>query len=239
MTIIHKITNKAAITGLLTLMTVGLLSACGGGDASPTGISYTGLTGQAVLTSDNDDAFGRAMLEGGAASGEVQNQVPTFSITGNKAVENPKAHIALMELLAAEAQSKVEQQSTQSDPGQMAALGALQAGICGGSYDVSGSANSGTITYDNYCVGDNTFSMTLNGVMSFSITGDLGSANYEIIISYNQLTSTIKYGEETFTYTFSGTITITYVDGVRHVTFTSQFEHEGKVFMVEDRKSVV
>ena len=46
-----------------------LLVACGGsGGGTPADITYSGKTSQAVLTADNDDAFGTIMLEGSAST---------------------------------------------------------------------------------------------------------------------------------------------------------------------------
>lgn len=232
----QKIFKTRIFTSLLALLTAGLLSACGGaaGDATPNGINYSGLTTQAVLTSDNDDAYGTAMLEGGSANGEIKNQIPFFSITGNAATESSKTHIALMEVLAAEIRANIEQRSSQDTSAHATALGAILNGDCGGSVDGSGSESGGTITFNNYCQGDDTFSMTLNGVITYSISGTYDNNDFEIKVNYDRVTATINDGTETVTHTFSGTITMTFTDGIFKVTFTSYFDREGKVFMVED-----
>jgi len=243
MTDIRKILKTGFITGLLAVMAAGLLSACGGavGDATPSGINYSGLTTQATLTSDNDDAFGTAMLEGGAASGDARNQmndVPFIwsSVGGNTSQSTSKNQLSALESMVQSAIDGIQQhqQSTGTSASLLATV--VSTGGCGGNIDVSDSG--GSITFNNYCtsltVGDTTITTTMNGTMSFTYTGDFASGTYEYSITYSGITITIDDGTDTTTHYFSGTITVS-VDGFSiTVTYSTNFQREGRVFKIED-----
>jgi len=113
MTDIRKILKTGFITGLFAVMTAGLLSACGGavGDVTPNGqLSYAGLTTQATLTSDNDDAFGLAMLEGGAEGGAAMDEIPLATSANNNSLQSTaKNQLSAMETMVQEIIANTQQ----------------------------------------------------------------------------------------------------------------------------------
>jgi len=83
--------------------------------------------------------------------------------------------------------------------------------------------------------GDQTITTTINGAVTFSLTGDMQSGTYEYTYSYSMMTITIDDGTQTTSHYFSGTITYSVVNYISiTVTYSTSFQREGKIYKLED-----
>lgn len=208
-----------------------LLFACGGGDSGPGDITYTGKTGKAVLTASNDDAFGTTMLEGSSNSNSSN---PFFSVTSGS--RHAKKNLSLLETLAG--QFKADITGTVSSAKNTDTAVAITStsplnGPCGGDLSVSGGESSGSVAYNNYCVGDiNGYNVTFNGSMSYTFAGT--QTSYEITIKYSRFSITVKTPTDSWTESGSGEMKIVFANGAISVSYTSYFERDGKVYKIEN-----
>ncbi len=210
----------------LLIIGTAFLLACGGGGGSAGGVNNTG---PALLTADNDDAFGTLALEGSATS---KNANPFARSYVGGGTTYSKKYLSLLEQLAGRFQQDIDVALSQNQDSVSLAMVGKQVNpvvSCGGSVAVS----TGSVVYSNYCVGNGTFNITFNGSMSYSHE-NLGGEDFRINLSFIDFSVTLKDGVDTWTQTMSGSMTFLFQGGEFSLTFTSSFERDGKTYKIEN-----
>ena len=239
---------KWILRDLFTFITVLMLSACsgsGGSDSGSGGNLYSGNTGAAILTADNDDAFGTLMLEGSATSKTAGGASPFSADTVTEKKNMGHIEVLLNKLV------DVAQQQVQTAASEKVTAKAIDTnGTCpspAGSFTITppttgtSSPFTYTISFNNYCLGDLTYSTTMNGSMTMKVyfAGALSvSTITKVEIAYENLTVSNTVGSTTYSSTFSGTTILDY-DGFTYptpnsVSNTVYFGRDGKIYKITD-----
>lgn len=166
------------ISFLLCFFLATVLTACGGGgDSSPAGLLYSGVTSQASINAGNAQAIAIAAQEGVDAQVSAENVPLAVAITA----ENPTIQTVLRhttELLQNNSSSNVP-------------VAVARDGECGGYLDINASNNSGSIFYSNYCISDGAGNIIINGTMRFSYL--------DPVFNYEMINLSIRFAGETMT----------------------------------------
>lgn len=223
------------------IFTLGL-AGCGGGggDGGPSGIAYTGLTTQAVVTQANAKSLAGGAYQGratGSALGGIAASAQT-NVTDHQI--NRPLTLVLSETLR-NALGKIDVTALPKP-----SLGAAaktetitEQGSCGGNFsgsatydDVTGNISSGAITFNNYC----SEGVTLSGRISFSGKVNLGTQppTLETInMSFTSLSG--KSGSDAFT--TSGNIAIDATVPLKVLTTINMVTRDdtaGKIYKIEN-----
>ena len=173
---------KSALYIALTALTLAACGGGGGGDSASLG--YTGSTRQATLDSSSVRTVGASVLT---------NTDGADAVSQTRAVETSRSV------------TTIAQQLTLS--GKNGTRNGHTIATCGGTMSVSGDRNGGTVSFDNYCVGDPlTGAIRMNGTLVFSATYTADGLPLTYTASYNNFTTTLLPENETFA--FSGSINL-------------------------------
>ncbi|MBI2779979.1 MAG: hypothetical protein HYX62_09420 [Gammaproteobacteria bacterium] len=218
------------------------LAGCGGGggDGGPSGITYAGLTTQAVVTQANAKNLAGGAYQGratGNALGGVAASAQT-NVTDHQ-INRPHT-LALSETLR-NAVGKIDVTTLpKADLGAAVKTETItEQGSCGGGFsgsatydDVTGNISSGSITFSNYC----SEGVTLSGRISFSGKVSVGTPTptiQKIDMSFTSLSS--KSGSDAFT--TSGSIAIDATVPLQVLTTINMVMRDdtaGKVYKMEN-----
>ncbi len=193
---------------MILLMAVSFVTACGGGSGSGAGVSYTGVTNQAVITSENAHALIVGAYQGGN-TGSSQG-----SILGVESVQDMRNVPSRARLIAKALRVSLDRFELAPDerlPATVLAATITETdtvtGSCGGNASLTASVDtvtgnfSGTMNFNNYCEDDVVMSGRANITGSFDLDEGFFAA---MTISTNSL-SVQACGESL---TMAGDITI-------------------------------
>lgn len=218
------------------------LAGCGGGggDGGTSGITYAGLTTQAVVTQANAKNLAGGAYQGratGNALGGVAASAQT-NVTDHQ-INHPHT-LALSETLRNAVGRIVVTTLPKADLGAAVKTETItEQGSCGGGFsgsatydDVTGNIGSGSITFSNYC----SEGVTLSGRISFSGKVNLATQTptiQKIDMSFTSLSS--KSGSDAFT--TSGSIAIDATVPLQVLTTINMVMRDdiaGKVYKMEN-----
>lgn len=161
----------------LTLATfVTALAACGGGgssdsDSGSAGTTYSGVTSAAVVTEENKDEAAQASIEGATAAADADGleSAPGYGSVAALITDN-KASADTIERVKAIVLETAGQQHAADDV--VSGAGITVPSECGGSFTISASGDTTTITYNNYCVDDSEGAITISGKAIIKTVGE-------------------------------------------------------------------
>lgn len=229
---------KTTRANFFTLFALGaaLIAGCGGGggssSSSSSSVSYTGVTTEAVVTSDNAAPLTAAAHDQTAANG-ITNAALGNSITQeNTAGGLPISKVAL--LLAG--------MRDQFQTGPATALGASMnytaSGDCGGTATVTGTDNgtsginydlSGNGTYQNFCMNTEEGNVVVDGSMSVAKFGPVDDYVFELNTTY----LSISFGGQTVTYSMEYKLTVSGSYVTAYFPTANYRAPDGKVYRLE------
>ena len=178
--------NSSIMLSVTTIVFAGLLSACGGGGGS-SGLSYTGVTTAAIITSNNAETLALESFSSSLDAGSSQNVASSVAVI-NAMTRSPDIGIVVSRLISSSRTAAQGLVTTAADDSRATLVSIQQTmtpmtGSCGGS--ASGSLTIDDVTSDiyasivfkNYCDAG----VTLSGGMSFSLILDTTSADYGLM----------------------------------------------------------
>lgn len=182
-----------------------VLSACGGGSSSSSSggvevIEYKGTTTPATLSSSNQGAFAQSSAEvvakaiAGEDSSDALDNVPFGAVLSDADASQRDLAQKAVESVLDEALADLPVAGSQTINGD-----------CGGSAKISGSEESATISYSNYCLGTGYDEIIFDGkvIYDYSTSGSIDTTKVE----YQNFSIQYEDGES---YTLSGTMVSRY-----------------------------
>ncbi len=202
-----KIVRLSFIMALTLCLGAGLMIGCGsddggggddGGGESNSGISYTGLTTQAVIDENNAEDIVIGAYQGGSSgtawtglsavqTGEEEQIGRSRTLVLSRALENALRRVDITTISDTGIYSAIQNESGSFD------------GNCGGSASFTISVNdetgsfNGNFNFNSYCE----YGTTLSGSVNFSGQTNLSTGETQFIMSFNALT--IDSGSDSFT----------------------------------------
>lgn len=167
--------TSLSLRQLATSLTLGALvtalTACGGGGGGGGGgTTYSGVTSAAVITEDNKDEAAQASIEGASAAADSDGleSAPGFGVAA--LVTDNSASAETINRVRAIVLKSLDQVSVGGDVASGAGISVP--GECGGSFTISASGDTTTITYNNYCVDDTDGNTTISGKAIVKTVGE-------------------------------------------------------------------
>lgn len=261
----HYFTNSIRFSAKSILLSLGLITlvACGGGGGGGyPAVSYQGNNNQATVSETNANDFPITMLEGSTRIESVNtadsigsdNPPSTSGIISSSETSTSNAKAQRSTVIFSSTNiiknSILSTLSNKSDNASIAAAAAFTMnGTCanpGTSTWTDNSANntaSGDITFNNFCVGDDTESVTVHGKITYSGSYFLdGSSNVvlntlSMNMIYLKVTTTGPGITGIYSEEFSGTFTANSFDlnnDVTSISFSAVFDVGGETYKVEN-----
>lgn len=194
--------------GLLAVGLIGMLAACsgGGGDGGGSGITYTGVTTPAVVTTSNADPIATTAYQAG-------DMGATFNVLGIVSESGGERPSHFRWLLLARSLEATARHLSLSGPPSRVAIGATESltidGGCGGTISMTASVNDQTgaftaqMVLSNYCEDG----VVMSGRTSMTGQFDLDAGTF-LDLSMTLTTLTVQAGSDTFS--ASGTMTMAF-----------------------------
>jgi hypothetical protein len=246
-------TNKSIrLSAKLIILSFGLmLAACGGGggggDTTYPSIQYSGNTNKATVDSSNAEDFPVTFLEGSAGASEAN----PYSVATDPDVSKDVQHIAVVNIVTEQIKNNIINNLNLTNSSIASGVTQTYTGTCPanpGSYTdnyvVTSTGFSGTSTFNYYCVGDSTFSLTMYGKINYNatyvtpVTTPVLLKTFSFDVEYLKLT--LNTGTESFSEEFSGSVAVTY-DGsgnlpsnITNMTISTTFKASGLTYKIVD-----
>lgn len=169
--------TSLSLRQLATTLTLGAfaaaLTACGGGgssDSGSAGTTYSGVTSAAVVTEENKGEAAQASIEGASAAADSDGleSAPGFGVAA--LITDNKTSAETLERVKAIVLETAGQQHAEGDV--VSGAGITVPSECGGSFTISVSGDTTTITYNNYCVDDTEGNVTISGRAIIKTVGE-------------------------------------------------------------------
>lgn len=240
--------NRLSTKALLFSMGLTLVACGGGGGGGGTtypSIQYSGTTTAATVTENNASDFPITMLEGSTRSDSAN----TISVVSNNTTTKAQRSTLLM---SGTGIIKNVIQTTLSSKSTGASVTGITAppvsGTCPSpgtatyTVDYSDVAFNGDVTFNNFCIGTQSDSVTVHGKTTFSGTYHLNGPDAlfdTLVMEMVYMKISTKTADVVYTEEFSGSFRAVQFDGsidnnVTNMTFSTSFVADGQSYKVEN-----